>query len=85
MTVKILAVLALLFAIAGTGCGIAEWGLNIFILPEIETETPLQTLADGAWLLHYLGFGGALVCLACAILLIPISRRPDPDAASGPQ
>jgi len=77
------AITALISGILGLLAGVNEWFLNQYILHMVNWEGPLQALADISWFFETALVGVAVICLAIAVMMEPVSRAsPTPPIMS---
>ncbi|GHB93522.1 hypothetical protein [Cerasicoccus arenae] len=69
-----LGVIAAIFGLFGLVCGVLEWFLQIFILPDLDWPDSLGSISNLCWLGH-IGFYGLGVILAGIAVSLPIKAE----------
>ncbi|WP_309385056.1 hypothetical protein [Cerasicoccus frondis] len=75
--------LALISGFVGLVCGVAEWVLQIMILPEVDWAEPFATLTNMCWFGHIFFYGVGL-CFAGLGLMSAIKPAPAQTSTTQP-
>lgn len=66
---QVVAVIGIVFVLAGTLLGIVNWFLTEFFLETVEWEGPMMVVNQAAWLLNILGIGCGAALIGVAAMM----------------